>query len=296
MSFTQPKTPNLTPLLGEALSGLDRHHLTHSTMPFKGLPQSVTSVGPIMSLLSIFQLASCLAKQLPGLVERTVPLASGCVFLQLKSAQSLATLLSKGTLHLGRVAVQALAPSNMRLVHGHIAGIPESQGLVDFKKCLSFNSAISVSDLLITYLERVEPYRSPPSGFSRLVKISFLTSVPVPTQIFVKDTYVALDIRPCRLHLPGVSIVRALATKGCPSYQKGVDLATYANFYGVTWSEAECRLFAPDTVSHSAGTRNTITRTGSTLSPEHASIGIISPKTGRTCLIVEGLVSKSTPP
>ncbi|KAH3812296.1 hypothetical protein DPMN_140724 [Dreissena polymorpha] len=86
---------------------------------------------------------------------------------------------------------------NLRLVHGHIAGIPESQDLMELKKCPSFNPAISVSDLLITNLERVEPYRSPPTGFPRQVKISFLTSVPVPTQIFVRDTNVALDIRPC---------------------------------------------------------------------------------------------------
>ncbi|KAH3864334.1 hypothetical protein DPMN_027351 [Dreissena polymorpha] len=91
MSSTQNKSSkgqskNLTPLLGEALSGLDTHHLTHNTMPFRCLLQSVGSVGPVMSLFSILQLASCLAKELPRLVERTVPLASGCKLLQLKSA------------------------------------------------------------------------------------------------------------------------------------------------------------------------------------------------------------------
>ena len=84
-----------------------------------------------MSVFSIFQLASCLAKELPGLVERTVPLASGCVLLQLKSAQALATLLSSGTFYLGSVAVRALSPSNIRSVSGLIAGIPESQDLTE---------------------------------------------------------------------------------------------------------------------------------------------------------------------
>ncbi|KAH3689910.1 hypothetical protein DPMN_191155 [Dreissena polymorpha] len=45
---------NLTPLLGEARSGSDRHHLSHNTMPFKCLLQSAGSVAPIMSLLTIF--------------------------------------------------------------------------------------------------------------------------------------------------------------------------------------------------------------------------------------------------
>ncbi|KAH3876322.1 hypothetical protein DPMN_000161 [Dreissena polymorpha] len=97
---------NLTPLLGEALSGLDRHHLSHNTMPFRCLLQSVGSVGPIMSLFTIFQLASCLTGELSGLVQRTVPLASGCVLLQLNSAQALATLLSRGTFFLGKVAAR----------------------------------------------------------------------------------------------------------------------------------------------------------------------------------------------
>ncbi|KAH3737738.1 hypothetical protein DPMN_044332 [Dreissena polymorpha] len=59
------QSKNLTPLLGEALSGLDSHHLTHNTMSFMCLLQSVGSVGPIMSLFSIFQLAACLARELP---------------------------------------------------------------------------------------------------------------------------------------------------------------------------------------------------------------------------------------
>ncbi|KAH3779759.1 hypothetical protein DPMN_157565 [Dreissena polymorpha] len=169
------QSQNLTPLLGEALLGLDRHHLSHNTMHFKCLLQSAGSVGPIMSRLSIFQLASCLARELPGLVERPVPLASGCVLLQLKSAQALATLLSRGTFFLGKVAVRTLSPSNMRSVHGHIAVIPESQDLMELQTSLSVNPAIPVSDLLITNLERVEPYRPAPPGFPRLVKISFLT-------------------------------------------------------------------------------------------------------------------------
>ncbi|KAH3710937.1 hypothetical protein DPMN_070435 [Dreissena polymorpha] len=56
-----------------------------------------------MSFFSIFQLASCLARELPGFVKRTVPLASGCVLLQLKCAQALAALLSRGTFHLGSI-------------------------------------------------------------------------------------------------------------------------------------------------------------------------------------------------
>ncbi|KAH3699684.1 hypothetical protein DPMN_074644 [Dreissena polymorpha] len=164
------KSQNLTPLLGEARSGSDRHHLSHNTMPFKCLLQSAGSVGPIMSFLSIFQLA-CLAKVLTGLVERTVPFASGCVLLQLKSTQALATLLSRGTFFLGKVAVRALSPSNMRSVHGHIAGIPESQDLMELQTSLSFNPAIPVSDLLITNLERIEPYRPAPPGFLRLLII-----------------------------------------------------------------------------------------------------------------------------
>ncbi|KAH3708041.1 hypothetical protein DPMN_067480 [Dreissena polymorpha] len=75
--------------------------------------------------------------------------------------------------------------------------------------------------------------------------------------------------------------------QGCPSYKMAVTIATFANFYGVTWSEAESRLLAPDTVSHSAGARNTTTPTGSTSSPKDASTGSISPQTGRTCPIVE---------
>ncbi|KAH3883630.1 hypothetical protein DPMN_007590 [Dreissena polymorpha] len=150
---------NLTPLLGEARSGSDRHHLSHNTMPFKCLLQSAGSVAPIMSLLTIFQLAS--------------GLASGCVLLQLKSAQALATLLSRGTFYLGKVAVRALSPSNMRTVHGYIAGIPKSQDLMELQTSLSIKPAISISDILITNLERVEPYRPAPPGFLRLVKISF---------------------------------------------------------------------------------------------------------------------------
>ncbi|KAH3857824.1 hypothetical protein DPMN_100439 [Dreissena polymorpha] len=191
---------NLTPLLGEARSGSDRQHLSHNTMLFKCLLQSAGSVAPIMSFLTIFQLASCLAGVLPGLVDRTVPLASGCVLLQLKSAQALATLLSRGTFFLGKVAVRALSPSNMRTVHGHIAGIPESQILMELQTSLSFKPAIPISDILITNLERVEPYRPAPAGFPRLVKISFLTSIPVPNKKFV----------PALSHLPVVSIARAL--------------------------------------------------------------------------------------
>ncbi|KAH3782434.1 hypothetical protein DPMN_160349 [Dreissena polymorpha] len=190
------QSKNLTPLLGEALSGLDSHHLTHNTMPFRCLLQSVGSVGPIMSLFSIFQLASCLARELPGLVEQTVPLASGCVLLQLKSAQALANL-SRGTFHLGSVAVRALSPSNMRSVTGLIAGIPESQDLSEFQRCLVFSPAIPLSDLSVTNSERVEPYRPAPPGFPRLVKITLITSIPVPITILVNGTNVALDIRPC---------------------------------------------------------------------------------------------------
>ncbi|KAH3749929.1 hypothetical protein DPMN_184444 [Dreissena polymorpha] len=135
MSFynkvSKGQSMNLTALLGEALSGLDSHHLTHNTMPFRCLLQSVGSVGSIMSFFSIFHLASCLARELPGFVERTVPLASGCVLLQLKSAQALATLLSRETFHLGSVAVWALSPSNMRSVSGLIAEIPESQEITE---------------------------------------------------------------------------------------------------------------------------------------------------------------------
>ncbi|KAH3850829.1 hypothetical protein DPMN_093303 [Dreissena polymorpha] len=76
-------------------------------MPFKCLLRSAGSVAPIMSFLTIFQLASCLARVLSGLVERAVPLASGCVLLQLKSAQALAILLSRGTFYLGKVAVRS---------------------------------------------------------------------------------------------------------------------------------------------------------------------------------------------
>ncbi|KAH3879401.1 hypothetical protein DPMN_003303 [Dreissena polymorpha] len=47
------QSKNLTPLLGEALSGLDSHHLTHNIMPFRCLLQSVGSVGPIMSFFTI---------------------------------------------------------------------------------------------------------------------------------------------------------------------------------------------------------------------------------------------------
>ncbi|KAH3723751.1 hypothetical protein DPMN_049545 [Dreissena polymorpha] len=89
MSFynkvSKEQSKNLTPLLGEALSGLDFHHLTHNTMPFRCLLQSVGSVGSIMTFFSIFQLASCLARELPGFVERTVPLASGCILAQVRS-------------------------------------------------------------------------------------------------------------------------------------------------------------------------------------------------------------------
>ncbi|KAH3769425.1 hypothetical protein DPMN_170693 [Dreissena polymorpha] len=333
------QSQNLTPLLGEALSGLDSHHLPNNTMPFKCLLQSVGSVGPIMSLFTIFQLASCLTGELSELVERTAPLASGCVLLQLKSAQALATFLSRGTFLLGKVAVRALSPSNMRTVHGLIAGIPESQDLMELQSFLSFNPAISASDILITKLERVVPFRSAPPGFPRLVKISFLTSIPVPNKIFVKGTSIALDSRPCPttpvrcFNCQGIGHIasrgkchnttsccrcagpicqrrctnklrscancggqHSASYQGCPSYKKAVSIATFAHFYGVTWSEAESRLFAPDTVSHSVGARNTTTTTGSTSSPKHASTGIISPQSGRTCPIVEGLVVKSTPP
>ncbi|KAH3880774.1 hypothetical protein DPMN_004695 [Dreissena polymorpha] len=150
-----------------------------------------------MSFLSIFQLATCLAKELPGLVERTMPLVSGCMLLQRKSAQALANLLFRGTFFLCKVAVRALSPSIMRSVHGHIAGIPESQDLMELQTSLSFNPATPISDLLITNLERVEPYRPASPGFPRLVKITFLTSIPVPNNFFVKDTSIALDIRPC---------------------------------------------------------------------------------------------------
>ncbi|XP_052267909.1 uncharacterized protein LOC127869408 [Dreissena polymorpha] len=329
---------NLTLLLGEARSGSDRHHLSHNTMPFKCLLQSAGSVAPIMSLLTIFQLASGLAGVLPGLVERAVPLASGCVLLQLKSAQALATLLSRVTFYLGKVAVRALSPSNMRTVHGYIAGIPESQDLMELQTSLSFKPAISISDILITNLERVEPYRPAPPGFPRLVKISFLASIPVPNKILVKDTSITLDIRPCPVtparcfncqgfgHIAsrgkcsnttsccrcaGATCQRRCTNKfrlcancgcqhsasyqGCPSYKKAIHIATYANFYGVTWSEAESRLLAPDTVSHSVGALNTIITTGSASSPKHAP-GSISPQAGRTCTKVEGLVGKSTPP
>ncbi|KAH3864333.1 hypothetical protein DPMN_027350 [Dreissena polymorpha] len=68
----------------------------------------------------------------------------------------------------------------MRSVTGLIAGIPERQDLTELKKCLAFNPAIPHSDLSITNLERVEPYRPAQPGFPRLVKISILTSVPVP--------------------------------------------------------------------------------------------------------------------
>ncbi|KAH3816970.1 hypothetical protein DPMN_118495 [Dreissena polymorpha] len=75
-----------------------------------------------------------------------------------------------------------------------------------------------------------------------------------------------------------------------------VSIASFANFYWVTWSEAESRLFAPGTVSHSVGARNTTNTTGPTSSPKHASTGSITPKTERSCPIVEGLVGKSTTP
>ncbi|KAH3809517.1 hypothetical protein DPMN_137890 [Dreissena polymorpha] len=195
------KSKNLTPLLGEALSGLDSHHLTHNIMPFRCLLQSVGSVGPLMSFFTIFQLASCLARELPGLVDRTVPLASGCILLQLKSAQTLATLLSKGTFHLGSVAVRALSPLNMRSVSGFIAGIPESQERMVLQRNPAFSPAIHLSELTITNLERVDPYRPAPPGFPRLVKITFLTSIPVPNKIRVKGTNIALDIRPCLVQL-----------------------------------------------------------------------------------------------
>ncbi|KAH3837271.1 hypothetical protein DPMN_110655 [Dreissena polymorpha] len=329
---------NLTPLLGEARSGSDRHRLSHNTMPFKCLLQSVGSVGPIMSFFTIFQLASCLARELPGLVERTVPLASGCILLQLKSAQALATLLSRGTFHLGSVAVRALSPSNMRSVSGFIAGIPESQELMELQRNLVFSPAIPLSELSITNLERVDPYCPAPPGFPRLVKITFLTSIPVPIKILVKGMNIALDIRPCPVqpaqcfncqgfgHIAsrgkcssiitccrcvGSTCQRRCTSKtrwcsncggphsasyqGCPSYKKAVTLATFAHFYGVTWSEAESRLFTPNTASHSLGARNTINTTGSKSSPKHASTGSITPQTERSCLLVEGLVVKSTP-
>ncbi|KAH3715074.1 hypothetical protein DPMN_057778 [Dreissena polymorpha] len=227
----------------------------------------------------------------------------------------------------------------MRTVHGHIAGIPESQDLMELQTSLSFKPAISISDILITNLERVEPYRPAPPGFPRLVKISFLTSIPVPNKILVKDTSITLDIRPCPVtparcfncqgfgHIAnrgkcsnitsccrcaGTTCRRrctnkfclcancggqhSLSYQGCPSYKKAIHIATYANFYGVTWSEAESRLLAPDTVSHSVGTLNTIITTGSASSPKHASPGSVSPQAGRTCTIVEGLAGKSTPP
>ncbi|KAH3874538.1 hypothetical protein DPMN_037783 [Dreissena polymorpha] len=307
-------------------------------MPFRCLLQSVGSVGPIMSFFTIFQLASCLARELPGLVERTVPLASGCILLQLKSAQALATLLSRGTFHLGSVAVRALSPSNMRSVSGFIAGIPESQELMELQRNLAFSPAIPLSELSITNLERVDPYRPAPPGFPRLVKITFLTFIPVPNKILVKGTNIAPDIRPCPVqparcfncqgfgHIASRGKCSSITTccrcagstcqrrctnktrwcaycggphsasyQGCPSYKKAVTLATFAHFYGVTWSEAESRLFTPDTASHSVGARNTINTTGSKSSPKHASTGSITPQTERSCLLVEGLVGKSTP-
>ncbi|KAH3889902.1 hypothetical protein DPMN_013969 [Dreissena polymorpha] len=48
------QSQNLTPLLGEALAGSDSHHLSHNTMPFECLLQSVGSVGPIMSIFYNF--------------------------------------------------------------------------------------------------------------------------------------------------------------------------------------------------------------------------------------------------
>ncbi|KAH3746325.1 hypothetical protein DPMN_180732 [Dreissena polymorpha] len=328
---------NLTLYWGRLVQG--RHHQSRNTMPFKCLLQSAGSVAPIMSFLTIFQLASCLAGVLPGLVERTLPLASGCVLLQLKSAQALATLFSRGTFFLGKVAVRAISPSNMRTVHGHIAGIPESQDLMELQTSLSFKPVIPISDILITNLEKVEPYRPAPPGFPRLVKISFLTSILVPNKTFVKDTSIAQYIRPCPVtpvrcfncqgfgqiasrgkcsnitsccRCAGATCQRRCTNKfclcancggqhyasyqGCPSYKRAIHIATFASFYGVTWAEAESWLLAQDTVSHSVGAQNTIIKTGSTVSPKHASPGTISPQAGRTCTTVEGLAGKSTPP
>ncbi|KAH3769306.1 hypothetical protein DPMN_170556 [Dreissena polymorpha] len=76
---------------------------------------------------------------------------------------------------------------------------------------------------------------------------------------------------------------------------RAIHITTHASCYGVTWSEAEKRLFAPDTVSHSVGARNTSITTGFKSPPKHALSGSSSPNTGRTCQIVEGLVGKGTP-
>ncbi|KAH3889183.1 hypothetical protein DPMN_013233 [Dreissena polymorpha] len=208
---------------------------------------------------------------------------------------------------------------------------------MELQRNLVFSPVIPLSELSITNLERVDLYRPAPPGFPRLVKISFLTSIPVPNKILVKGTNIALDIRPCRVqparcfncqgfgHIASRGKCSSITTccagstcqrrcrnktrwcancggphsasyQGCPSYKKAVTLATFAHFYGVTWSEAESRLFAPDTASHSVGARNTINTTGSTSSPKHASTGSIMPQTKRSCPLVEGLVGKSTPP
>ncbi|KAH3723765.1 hypothetical protein DPMN_049559 [Dreissena polymorpha] len=85
----------------------------------------------------------------------------------------------------------------MRSVTGLIAGVPESQDLAELQRCLVFSPAMPLSDLSVTNLERVEPYRPAPPGFPRMVKITLLTSIPVPNKILVKCTNIALDIRPC---------------------------------------------------------------------------------------------------
>ncbi|KAH3851700.1 hypothetical protein DPMN_094184 [Dreissena polymorpha] len=93
----------------------------------------------------------------------------------------------------------------MRSVTGLIAGISESQDLAELQRCLVFSPAIPLSDLSVTNLERVEPYHPASPDFPRLVKITLLTSIPVPNKILVKGTNIALDIR-------GASTARALAT------------------------------------------------------------------------------------
>ncbi|KAH3831407.1 hypothetical protein DPMN_104674 [Dreissena polymorpha] len=149
-------------------------------------------------------MASCLAKELTGLVERTVPLSSGCVLLQLISAQALATLLSRD-------------------IPTWQSGGP---GLIPVEHAITLQYLHQTSQLQIWKGLNLE----------------------APLHLAFRDWSKPLSL-----------LLDHSPTQFC--------------FYGVTWSEVESRIFAPDTESHRVGARNTSITTISKSPPKHASPG-----------------------
>lgn len=116
---------NIINLVGPAVNKLDAHHVSKNTWPFKLIITSISEKS-LIDQYSIMKLSQIISKEMAGRVKRIVPLKSGSVLLEMKSAETLSDILKFKIVKVGECNCRASVPSQNSTCTGVIKNIPIS--------------------------------------------------------------------------------------------------------------------------------------------------------------------------